>query len=189
MLTVALAVGAPSSTVMGSDSSPMPRPGSGAGSDAAFSYLSQQHSNECGLTPSGVMAMKPSEQLQGSCCSAMQLASYRRQVAGISELTATSMILRDPYDVPVALAQRLLGFERSIAMDVTQQSTYDAAMAMTPDKGPCCCHCWRWEMTVGLAKYLIVRQQWGAAQVATVVALTNGCGGSWEPATTSAADV
>jgi hypothetical protein len=97
------------------------------------------------------------------------------------------VVLHDPYDVPVALAQRLLGFEKSIYLDGAQQATYDAAMTMTPDKGPCCCHCWRWDMTAGLARYLIVRSHWDAARVAEVVALTNGCGGSWEPASTTSA--
>ena len=28
-------------------------------------------------------------------------------------------------------------------------------MGMTTDGGPCCCQCWRWYMTEGLAKFLI----------------------------------
>jgi hypothetical protein len=162
-------------------------PGSPPGNNATFAYLSRQNSNACGLAPSGVMMMRPSARLQGSCCSAMNLTSYRRQVGGLSRFPNVPMILHDPYDVPVALAQRLLRYAETIQLDPEQKSTYDTAMSMTPNKAPCCCHCWRWDMTDGLAKYLIAQRHWGAAQVADVVALTNGCGGVWEPATTPTA--
>jgi hypothetical protein len=128
-------------TIRGADRSGMAHPRSGPGSDGAFAFLSQQHTNECGLTPSGVIAMPVSKNLQGSCCSPMQLTSYRRQVAGLSQLPSADVIPRDPYDIPAGLAQRLLGYERAIRMGPEQQSTYDDAMSMTPDKGPCCCHC------------------------------------------------
>jgi hypothetical protein len=190
MAAVALAVGLVSTRFSGMMSMQGGAPStesapSAPGSEAAFIYLRQQNSNGCNLTRDGVMAMAKTARLQGACCSGMELASYQRQVAGLSEFQNVSAILHDPYDVPVALASRLLGYERSIQMDAQQQMTYDSAMQMTPDKGPCCCHCWRWDMTAGLARYLIARLDWGAPQVAKAVALTNGCGGTWEGARTS----
>jgi hypothetical protein len=188
LAAIAFAVGLASTrfsgmmSMQGGPPSTMSAP-SAPGTEAAFTYLRHQNSNGCGLTPDGVMAMAKTARLQGSCCSGMELASYRRQVAGLSEFRNVSLILHDPYDVPIALASRLLGYEGSIRMDAQQQMTYNAAMQMTPDKGPCCCHCWRWDMTAGLARYLIARLDWRAPQVANAVALTNGCGGTWEGAT------
>jgi hypothetical protein len=187
---VALAVGLVTTrfsgmmSMQGGPPSAMSAP-SAPGTVAAFTYLRRQNSNGCNLTPGGVMAMPKTARLQGACCSGMELASYRRQVAGLSEFRNVSAIVHDPYDMSVALASRLLGHEGTIHMDAQQQMTYDSAMRMTPDKGPCCCHCWRWDMTAGLARYLIARLDWGAPQVASAVALTNGCGGTWEGATTS----
>lgn len=40
-------------------------------------------------------------------------------------------------------------------------------------------------MTQGSANYLIARLGWSPERVAAVVALLNGCGGSWQSASTT----
>ena len=155
------------------------------GTAASFAELSVQHSNECGLTPQGVMQMDPSGRLQGSCCSSMEMTSYEAQTQGLRRFDGVPQIPSDPYDVSISLARELLGYQSGIHLSEGQQTVYDQAMRMTPDQAPCCCHCWRWDMTEGLANYLIARLDWSSGRVATVVALINGCGGSWQPASTT----
>lgn len=147
------------------------------GSPAEFAYLSQQTSNACGLQQSTVLGYPDSIRLQGSCCDPMDMARYQSQVQDLRSYAAISAIVADPYDVPVALAKRLLGYEQSIRLTPAQQATFNRAMSKTDDHGPCCCHCWRWHTTTGLAKYLIVDRRFPAPEVTTVVDLVNGCGG------------
>jgi hypothetical protein len=42
-------------------------------------------------------------------------------------------------------------------------------MAMSNEKGPYCCHCWRWTALEGMSKYLIARRHWTASAVALVI--------------------
>src|SRR5437870_8676839 len=86
-------------SMQGGPPSTEPAP-SAPGTEAAFTYLSHQTSNGCGLTPDAVMAMNQTMRLQGSCCSAMEVQSYRRQAAGLAKGAHVSVILHDPYDVP-----------------------------------------------------------------------------------------
>jgi len=154
------------------------------GTAATYRYLSAQHSNECGLTPQGVMQMAPGGRLQGSCCSSMDMASYEEQVRTLASFSTPPQIPPDPYDISIALARELLASRSAIHLSASQQASYDQAMRLTPDQAPCCCHCWRWDMTEGLANYLIARLGWSPERVAAVVALVNGCGGTWQPVST-----
>ena len=151
------------------------------GSPSRFAYLAAQRSNSCGLQPEIVMSYDDSDRLQGSCCNPMDMAKYEWQVSGLRRYADIDAVPVDPYDIPVSLAKRLLGYERSIALDAGQQRTFDDAMRQTRDGAPCCCQCWRWHTTTGLAKYLIVARGVAAVELAKLVDLLNGCGGPLEP--------
>jgi hypothetical protein len=105
----------------------------------------------------------------------MDQSTYRGQAEGLAA-DALPEIPRDPYDIPVALAQRLLGME-SMPLTGADEATYAAAMRMSHDKAPCCCQCWRWHAFKGLASDLIARRDWPAGRVARVMDLVDGCGG------------
>ncbi len=153
-----------------------------AGSPAEFAYLSHQTSNACGLQQSTVLGYASSMRLQGSCCDPMDMAKYQSQVQSLRSYATINAIPPDPYDISVSLAKRLLGYEHAIHLTKPEHDTFNQAMGMTTDKGPCCCHCWRWHTTTGLAKYLIKDKQFAAATIATVVDLVNGCGGPLDTA-------
>lgn len=147
------------------------------GSAAKFRFLAAQTSNSCGLQQSTVMSYADGQRIQGSCCNPMDMGKYSIQTRGLRQYAAITRIPQDPYDVPASLAKQLLGDDQAIHLNATQQGVYDQAMTMTKDKAPCCCHCWRWDATAGLAKYLISERSWRASDVAHVVDLVNGCGG------------
>lgn len=152
-------------------------PAAPAGSAERFHFLAAQTSSSCGLQPSTVMSYADGARIQGSCCNPMDMGKYSRQVDGLRQYAPISRIPQDPYDVPASVAKQLLNDDQAIHLTSAQQAVYDTAMTMTDDKGPCCCHCWRWNATEGLARYLIADRAWAAADVARVVNLTNGCGG------------
>ena len=147
------------------------------GSDARFAFLAQQRSNRCSLQRAALEAMPSSMRLQGSCCFPMDLGAYRSQVQGLGRYVSISQIPRDPYDVPVSLAKRLLAYERAIHLSPAQARTYAKAMRMSVTKGPCCCHCWRWDAFRGMSNYLIAQRGYSASQLARVIDLVEGCGG------------
>lgn len=147
------------------------------GTRAEFGYLSQQNSNSCGLQPSTVGSYADTARIQGSCCNPMDWGHYQRQVRGLRAYRALAEIPRDPYDIPAQLAKRLFAYEGSIHLSRAQQAVYDRAMQITPEKGPCCCKCWRWHAFKGLAQDLIVHKHYTAQQVATVIQMVDGCGG------------
>jgi len=148
-----------------------------AGGTARFAFLAGQTSNSCGLQPTALERMPARPHLQGACCFPMNLAAYRSQVRGLRAYSSASQVPADPYDVPVSLAKRLLGYDRTIHLSLAQSRVYARAMRMSREKGPCCCHCWRWNAFRGLSKHLIAHLGWGSARVAAVIDLVEGCGG------------
>ena len=153
-----------------------------AGSQGKFDYLSghgQARSvpSSCGLQPPSVEALPDDARIQGSCCSAMDLHKYQEQVDGLKKYADVPQIPGDPYDVAVSLAKQLFEYQRTIQLTADQQTVYDQAMQMADEKGPCCCHCWRWIAFEGQAKYLISQLYWPAEEMATVWDLEDGCGG------------
>jgi hypothetical protein len=151
---------------------------SGDGSPAKFAFLARQTSNSCGLQPSALAGMPSQMRLQGSCCFPMNLAAYTSQVRGLRPYAdRVSQIPRDPYDVPVSLAQRLLGYNRAIHLSPAQGKIYARAMHMSRLKGPCCCRCWRWYAFRGLTTHLIADLRWRSGRIATLIDLLEGCGG------------
>lgn len=126
-----------------------------AGTSQRFVYLAAQQTNFCGLQPSAVLSYPDDQSMQGSCCSAMDMTKYQTQVGALRSYARIPEIPRDPYDIRAGLAKTLLGYDRTIVLSAHDQATFDAAMQLTLDKGPCCCHCWRWNATEGLDKELI----------------------------------
>ena len=158
------------------------------GTAAAFAYLSVQHSNFCSLSPDKVMGYSDDGRLQGACCNPMEMAKYEWQVNGVRHYSGIKEIPQDPYDISVAQAKELLGYDGALMLSGDQQAVYDTAIGMTRDKAPCCCQCWRWYMIRGLAKFLIVNQSMGAEDVGAIVDLVNGCGGPMEEGGSATAD-
>lgn len=117
-----------------------------------FAYLAEQDSNYCSLDPDTVMGYADDQHMQGSCCNPMDPDRYRQQIEGLKRYAHIPEVPQDPYDIDAGLAQQLLEFDETVVLDEQDQATFDAAMAMTEDGGPCCCQCWRWYMTSGLAK-------------------------------------
>ena len=162
-------------------------PAANPGTSTMFAYLAAQHTNFCSLERSTVESDPNTMHIQGACCSALDMAKYQAQVRDLRQFASIAQIMPDPYDVPVPLARALFHDDDAIVLDAAQKATYDAAMGMTEDKGPCCCHCWRWSMTEGLARRLITVNYMDAATVARVVDLVNGCGGPPGTVTTPSA--
>jgi hypothetical protein len=144
---------------------------------ARFVVLSQAQSNQCGLQARSIDSIAENGRLQGSCCSAMDLHRYREQVDGLRRYSDVPEIPRDPYDIPVGLAKRLISYHQTIELTPEQNATYDRAVRLSDEGGPCCCRCWRWTAFEGQAKFLIARRRFSAAQIANIWDLEDGCGG------------
>ena len=142
-----------------------------------FAILSRRHTNECGLRPESLESIARAGRLQGSCCQAMDLQRYSEQIRGLRTYAGVPEIPADPYDISVTLAKQLISFDRAIELNRAQQATYDEAVRLSHEHGPCCCHCWRWTAFAGQAKQLIARRHDDAATVARAWNLEDGCGG------------
>lgn len=149
--------------------------------DSRFAVLSADHSNRCDLRAAGLLGMPDGTHLRGSCCFPMDHHAYREQLRDLRDYRDIEQIPADPYDVPVALAKRLLAY-RAISLTPRQRATYQQAMQKSELGGPCCCRCWRWQAFRGQANYLIARRDFSAAEVARLWDLEEGCGGSDEHA-------
>ena len=108
----------------------------------------------------------------------MNLQHYLRQVRGLREYADVPEVPTDPYDIAVSLAKRLTSDAKSISLTSGQQVTYDRAVKMADEHGPCCCHCWRWTAFEGQAKYLITRRGYSSRRIAEVWNLEDGCDGA-----------
>jgi hypothetical protein len=170
---VALAVMGGSESV---DSSSETRDMGGMSDDARFAALSAERSNRCDLRAGELRQMADEARLQGSCCFPMDRHRYAEQLRGLRHYRDIEQIPADPYDIPVALAKRLLAY-REIALTERQGATYRRAVQKSDLGGPCCCRCWRWQAFRGQANYLITRRDFSASQVARVWDLEEGCGG------------
>jgi hypothetical protein len=141
-----------------------------------FDYLSHQQSNTCMLQPSGFASMAPNARLQGACCAAMVYKDYVKQIHGLANYSH-DLVPRDPYDISVSMARKLVAFNGKILLTNSQQEVYNRAMRMADEHGPCCCHCWRWNAFEGQAKALMVYRRYTSAQIAALWDLEDGCGG------------
>jgi hypothetical protein len=155
----------------------------GRSPNASFAELSRAHSNRCELQAPQVMAMPQHMRLQGSCCFPMDRESYRRQLRGLGDFGDLRRVVpADPYDVPVSLAKRLLGY-RDIPLTRRERTGYELAIKRSDTHGPCCCPCWRWQAFRGQARYLLHRRHLSGTQVGRIWSLEEGCGGPSESKT------
>ena len=145
--------------------------------DTRFAYLAEQRSNRCDLQAGAIMRYAAERRLQGSCCFPMDRHAYGEQLRELRRYADESAIPRDPYDVPVKLAKRLLRYDRAISLSSDERSTYRRAMRTSTQGGPCCCPCWRWTAFRGLSKFLIARREWPASRLASLIDALEGCGG------------
>lgn len=143
---------------------------------ARFEYLSQQGTNACGGGKDIVKTLSGEARMQGACCGAMVLHSYEEQIEGLKKYADYEIIPSDPYDVPVAWADEMIEYNDKTTLTAEQQALYDEAVEMSRE-GPCCCKCWHWYAYEGLAKKLIIEQNFTAEQIAELWDLSNACGG------------
>jgi len=121
--------------------------------------------------------MPPGSRLQGACCFRLNYGSYVKQGRELGRrYPMIDVIPKDPYDVPVTLAKRLISYQ-SIRLTPAQRRTYQRAKPLSETKGPCCCRCWRWTAFGGQAKYLITHLHYSPREIGQVWSLEEGCGG------------
>ncbi|TIO10793.1 hypothetical protein [Mesorhizobium sp.] len=142
-----------------------------------FEDLSQNGNSTCsGKFTESIATMPSMSRIKGSCCSPMDLKRYSEQTEGLTKYRDIAMIPADPYDIPAAIAQKVMPYY-DLKLTGVEQQAYDYAMANSEEKGPCCCQCWRWNMYGGLAKYLIREHGFTGKQIVDVWNLSDGCGG------------
>ena len=151
-----------------------------AGSPEKFEYLSNQRSNKCGLQATNLDSYPEDGRIQGSCCAAMDIKKYQKQVENLKKFSNIPQIPEDPYDISVSLAKELFQYQKNIKLTLEQQSIYDEAIKLSHEGGPCCCRCWRWTAFEGQAKYLITKHNFGPEEIAEIWDLEDGCGGGEE---------
>ena len=145
-----------------------------------FDYLSKNGNSSCSASfKDSISQMSDSERLRGSCCSPMSLHRYSEQVEALKKYSNISEIPPDPYDLPAALAKKLMSYY-DMELSTEEQKAYDYAMANSHEKGPCCCKCWRWFVYGGLGKYLIRNYRFSGEQITEVWNFSDGCGGDEE---------
>jgi hypothetical protein len=144
---------------------------------AKFDELSKNGNSSCsGTFMQSIDGMADTAQLQGSCCSPMDMHRYSEQVDGLKKYKDIPEIPSDPYDINASLAKKLKAYyDTQLTPD--EQKAYDYAMANSKEKGPCCCKCWRWYVYGGLGKLLIQKYHFTGEQVTEVWNLSDGCGG------------
>lgn len=145
---------------------------------AKFDALSKNGNSSCsGTFAQSIDGMPDATQLQGSCCSPMDIHRYEEQVEGLKKYNNIPEIPPDPYDINSGLAKTLKTYY-DVELTPDQQKAYDYAMANSNEKGPCCCKCWRWYVYGGLAKLLIQKHNFTGEQVTEIWNLSDGCGGA-----------
>lgn len=168
----------------GGDTNPAPaasEAGRASAFDDRFAALSGAESNRCDLAAAELRQMDDGMRLQGSCCFPMDRARYEQQLRDLRRFRPRRVVPEDPYDVPVAMAKRLLAY-RAIGLDPRQQAAYKRATELSDLGGPCCCPCWRWQAFKGQAHFLLARRDWSAVEVTRLWDAEEGCGGPGEHA-------
>lgn len=169
LLTIAIPTQKHSSEIkIGSESSEL---------EIKFASLSKARTNSCGGGANVVYSMPENGNLQGSCCSPMDLHRYEEQIEGLKRYSSYDIIPSDPYDVPVVWARETIDYNKNTQLTAEQQAIYDEAVEMSHEGGPCCCICWHWYAYEGLAKKLIIEYGFSAEQIAEVWDLSDACGG------------
>jgi hypothetical protein len=144
---------------------------------AKFDMLSKSGNSSCAATfMQSIDDMADSAELQGSCCSPMDMHRYTEQIDGLQKYKDIPEIPSDPYDINAGLAKQLKAHYDD-QLTPQEQQAYDYAMQNSMEKGPCCCKCWRWYVYGGLAKLLIQKYHFTGQQVTEIWNLSDGCGG------------
>lgn len=143
---------------------------------ARFEHLSNNGNSNCSMEfMQSIATGLQDRRLQGSCCSPMAFGHYVEQIEGLKTYSSIPEIPSDPYDVNSDLARALLIVDATTLSD-SDQATFDRALQLAEEGGPCCCRCWRWSVYSGLAKRLIRDRGFDAEQIAEVWDLSSGCG-------------
>lgn len=144
---------------------------------AKFDVLSKNGNSSCSATfMQSIDGMSDTAQLQGSCCSPMDMHRFSEQIEGLKKYKDIPEIPSDPYDINAGLAKKLRA-NYDVQLTPDEQKAYDYAMANSMEKGPCCCKCWRWYVYGGLGKLLIQKYHFTGEQVTEIWNLSDGCGG------------
>jgi hypothetical protein len=96
---------------------------------ARFAVLSKAHSNQCGLQAGSIDSIAQDGYLRGACCGPMDLHRYREQIEGLNQYAAESVIPRDPYDISVDLAKRLISYWGDAPQRCSRQNELLGALA------------------------------------------------------------
>lgn len=144
---------------------------------ARFAHLSVQGTNSCGGGKGAVSIHPEDGKMQGSCCGAMTFHSYEEQLEGLKAYAAHEIIPPDPYDVEVRWAKEMIAYAEATPLTAEQQAVYDKAVTLSHEGGPCCCKCWHWYAYEGLAKHLIINENFSAEEIAKIWDLSDACGG------------
>lgn len=160
---------------------PIEQPDNHAGTNTAlatqFEHLSGQTTNSCGGGKAVVDTLPESGRLQGSCCGSMNMHNYEEQIEGLKAYSNYDIVPKDPYDIPVTWAREMIEYGEQTTLNTEQQAVYDEAVNLSHEGGPCCCVCWHWYAYEGLAKHLIVNENFSAEQIAEIWDLSDACGG------------
>ncbi len=144
---------------------------------AKFDALSKNGNSSCSATfMQSIDGMADTAQLEGSCCSPMNMHRYSEQIEGLKRYKDIPEIPSDPYDINAGLAKKLKVYY-DVKLTPEEQKAYDYAMANSNEKGPCCCKCWRWYVYGGLGKLLIQKYHFTGEHVTKIWNLSDGCGG------------
>ena len=143
-----------------------------------FEQLNKNGNSSCSAVfKDSIPNMPDDKQIQGSCCSPMDIHRYSEQVEGLKKYKDIPEIPSDPYDIDASLAKKMIAHYDD-QLTAEEQKAYDYAMANSMEKGPCCCKCWRWYVYGGLAKYLIHNRGFTGQQITEIWNLSDGCGGA-----------
>ncbi|MBI2042823.1 hypothetical protein HYT25_00350 [Candidatus Pacearchaeota archaeon] len=146
--------------------------------EAKFEMLKTSGTNACGGGESYVSQLSADgTRIRGSCCSTMDFHSYKEQIEGLKKYKKYKIIPEDPYDVSAKWAEEMIEYSKETQLSSGQQDLYNEAMEMSMEGGPCCCKCWHWYAYEGLAKNLIINENFSAEQIAEVWDLSDACGG------------
>ncbi len=141
-----------------------------------FIKLSTEGNAVC-FGPDSIYEFNDEDRIRGSCCGPMNLHRYKEQIESLKKFSNIPQIPKDPYDIEIKIAKELLSYQQNIKLTQDQQKIYNEAMKKSEEGGPCCCQCWRWYVYEGLAKFLIMNNNFNADQISELWDLSDGCGG------------
>lgn len=101
---------------------------------AKFDVLSKKGNSSCSAVfMESIDGMADTDQLQGSCCSPMDMHRYSEQVTGLQKYKDIKEIPSDPYDINAGLAKQMIAYyDTQLTPD--EQKAYDYAMANSMKK-------------------------------------------------------